>query len=99
MRRAILTLLLATPSAVAGGQASSTSQPPPREIRREVVARWNAPHTTGVRAAGRLELEAQPRHYLPGLNPDEVNAPRRLVLGHHPGALRAGVVGRGEDAA
>lgn len=58
MRRAILTLLLATPSAVAGGQASSTSQPPPREIRREVVARWNAPHTTGVRAAGRLELEA-----------------------------------------
>jgi hypothetical protein len=58
MRRAIVTLLLATPAAIAGGQAEMRPQPLPREIRREVVARWNAPRTTGLRATDRLELAA-----------------------------------------
>lgn len=56
MRRALLTLLLAIP-AVAGGQASPATQSLPREVRREVVSRWNAPGGTGVRAADRLELD------------------------------------------
>jgi hypothetical protein len=58
MRWAIVTLLLAMPAAVAGGQAEPAPQPLPREIRREVVARWNAPHATGVHASDRFELAA-----------------------------------------
>jgi hypothetical protein len=57
MRRALLTLFLAIP-AVAGAQASPTTQSVPLEVRREVVSRWNAPGGTGVRAADRLELDA-----------------------------------------
>jgi len=59
MRWTLLTLLLATAPAAASGQVSpKTSQSLPREIRREVVTRWNAPNGSGVRAADKLELEA-----------------------------------------
>jgi hypothetical protein len=53
----ILTLLLAIP-VVARGQVSQPGQQLPRDVRREVVARWNASGATGVHASDRLELEA-----------------------------------------
>jgi hypothetical protein len=57
MRRTFLTLLVATLPAVAGAQGDTASrrQGLPRDVRREVVERWNGP--SAARAAARLEID------------------------------------------
>lgn len=61
MRRSILTLLVATTPAVVSAQ---DTQPPqersslPREVRREVVTRWNAPGATALVSSERLQIDA-----------------------------------------
>ncbi len=57
MRRTFLALLLATLPAVAGAQRDTASrrQSLPRDVRREVIARWNGP--VAARASDRLEIE------------------------------------------
>jgi hypothetical protein len=57
MRRTFLALLLATLPIAAGAQRDSASrrQSLPRDIRREVVARWNGPNA--ARATDRLEID------------------------------------------
>lgn len=57
MRRTILALLLAASPVVAGSQQQPAidRQSLPRDVRREVVNRWNGPNA--VRAANRFEIE------------------------------------------
>jgi hypothetical protein len=58
MRRTLLTLLLATMPAAVGAQNAPAMerQPLPIEVRREIVARWNARSATAVVASDRLEI-------------------------------------------
>jgi len=56
MRRTFLALLLATLPVAAGAQdTTARRQSLPRDVRREVVARWNGP--TATRANGRLDID------------------------------------------
>jgi len=57
MRRTFLALLVATLPAAAGAQRDTTSrrQSLPRDVRREVVTRWNGPNA--ARATDRLEID------------------------------------------
>jgi hypothetical protein len=56
MRRTFLTLLLATSPGVVAAQREPVRQTLPREVRREVVDRWNG--TNAVRSTERLEIDA-----------------------------------------
>lgn len=57
MRRTFVALLLATLPLAAGAQQDTAArrQALPRDVRREVVARWNGPNA--ARATGRLEID------------------------------------------
>jgi hypothetical protein len=57
MRRTFLALLVATLPAAAGAQRDTTSrrQSLPRDVRHEVVTRWNGPNA--ARATDRLEID------------------------------------------
>jgi hypothetical protein len=57
MRRTLLTLLLAVMPIAAGAQRDTASrrQSLPRDVRREIVARWNGP--AAARATDRLEID------------------------------------------
>lgn len=58
MRRTLLTLLLATSPAVVAAQGEPAPARPglPRDVRREVVDRWNG--ANAVRSSDRLEIDA-----------------------------------------
>src|SRR5436190_22357302 len=57
MRRTLAAALIALSPAIAAGQQRDTldRQNLPREVRREVVNRWNG--TAATRSSGRLELD------------------------------------------
>jgi hypothetical protein len=57
MRRTLLTLLLVTmPGAVGAQGAPSERQPLPIDVRREIVARWNARSATALVATDQLQI-------------------------------------------
>jgi hypothetical protein len=59
MRRSILTLLVATTPAVVSAQITQQERSPlPRDVRREVVTRWNTRGATALVSSERLQIDA-----------------------------------------
>lgn len=59
MRRSILTLLVAmTPAVVCAQVTQQERSPLPRDVRREVVTRWNTRGATALVSSERLEIDA-----------------------------------------
>src|SRR6185295_12225961 len=59
MRRFFLTLLLATLPVAVSAQATPAAQPQllPRDVRREIVDRWNNAAPTALRAMDRVQID------------------------------------------
>ena len=61
MSRTFLTLLVAAAPALLGAQVTTVGerQSLPREVRREVIDRWNGANATALRTSARLEITPQ----------------------------------------